>query len=123
MATMATTTARRAVPQGASGRAGPACRCGLSRRAVRRGGLTAVRAGNGDGNGEGAGASGQGDVPAGAGDDTFADQLWSAARQGVQDVESSQTLSVSASAFMNPITNSFDINGFFASAKSLYLKQ
>ena len=121
MATTTATTTRRVqgpASRGASGRVGRrACRCeGLSRRAGRPGGV-AVRAV--DGEGEGAGAGGE----APGGEDTFADQLWSAARQGVQDVETSQTLAVSASSFMNPITNQFDINGFFASAKSLYLKQ
>ena len=58
-----------------------------------------------------------------SGDDTFADQLWSAARQGVKDMETSESLAVSASSFINPFDNTFDINGFFSSAKTLYLKE
>jgi len=58
-----------------------------------------------------------------SGDDTFADQLWSAARQGVKDMETSELLAVSASSFINPFDNTFDINGFFSSAKTLYLKE
>ena len=61
------------------------------------------------------------DAGEGEGGSSFADQLWSAARQGVQEADA--PLSVSASAFMNPLDNTFDMNGFFASAKSLYLKQ
>ena len=54
---------------------------------------------------------------------SFSEQLWSAARQGVQEKETSDTLSVSAASFLNPLDNTFEINRFFSAAKQLYLKQ
>lgn len=57
------------------------------------------------------------------GDNTFAEQLWSAARQGVQQAEMSDLLSVSASTFLSLDDNTFQINDFFVYAKGLYLKQ
>ena len=60
----------------------------------------------------------------GVSDSSFADQLWSAAREGVQKAETSDNLSVSASSFLSLEDNiTFNINEFFSYAKSLYLKQ
>ena len=65
-----------------------------------------------------------GDDENAAGDDSFANQLWSAAREGVQKNETSGNLSVSATSFLSLEDNiTFNINEFFSYAKSLYLKQ
>jgi hypothetical protein len=65
-----------------------------------------------------------GDDESAAGGNSFADQLWSAAREGVQKNETSGNLSVSATSFLSLEDNiTFNINEFFSYAKTLYLKQ